>query len=144
MSLIVKRITGTKQRADLQVLQLLCLPNDDPIKCDPNGCSIALYDKRRMIAYALAKPSSSFHKTLYLSRAGVHPNYRGKGLQKDLITLREAWASKHGYEHIVTDTANHNAASMRSLIAVGYRPYWPELVKPWGLRTSVYWRKELK
>lgn len=96
-----------------------------------------------MVAFGLAKPSDRYQRTLYLSRAGVDPRYRGLGLQRQLIALREEWALKYGFEHVITDTANTSVASMRSLMAAGYKPFWPHKVKPWALPRSVYWKKQI-
>jgi GNAT superfamily N-acetyltransferase len=139
----VTRITGPKQKAALRELQLICLPNDTPADCDRGGCAFALYHKKQMIAFGLARKSRGYKQTMYLSRAGVHPDYRGRGFQRELIALREDWARKHGLKYSITDTANSSTSSMQSLIDMGYRPYWPIQVKPWALRESVYWKKTL-
>lgn len=139
----VSRITGAKQKAELRMLQLLCLPSDKPMECDKKGCSFALYDGSRMVAFGLARRSCGYKQTMYLARAGVHPDYRGQGLQRQLIGLREEWARKHGIKYAITDTANSSTSSMKSLIAMGYRPFWPGLAKPWALKESVYWMKTL-
>lgn len=141
--LTIRPIRGPKQRAKLRELQLLCLPADKPAEVEKGGCAFAAYDGTTMVAFAMARPSQGYQKTIYLCRAGVHPDYRGRGLQRELIRLREAWAKSRGFKHVITDTTNDNAPSMRSLIAEGYRPYWPQMFKPWAFKHSVYWRKEI-
>jgi GNAT superfamily N-acetyltransferase len=56
-------------------------------------------------------------------RAGVLPKFRGQGLQRELIGLREEDMRARGIKTAVTYTDPVSAASMRSLIATGYRPY---------------------
>jgi ribosomal protein S18 acetylase RimI-like enzyme len=76
----------------------------------------------------------------YLSRAGVVPEYRGRGLQKRLIRVRVARARKLGAPRVVTYTNPINAASNNSLIACGFKT-----TKPWETATSewLHWRKVL-
>ncbi len=143
MTLKIKKISSNKQKLAMRELQLICLPADTPITCSPKGCAMAVYDEETMVAFALARQSVGYQKTMYLARVGVHPDYRGRGLQKKLIELREGWARKKGFTHSITDTTNESVASMRSLLAAGYRPFWPQLVKPWALKESVYWKKKL-
>ncbi len=58
-------------------------------------------------------------------RGGVLPDYRGHGLQRRMLRLREAEMRRHGLARVVTYTDADGAASMRNLIAEGYRPYAP-------------------
>ena len=58
-------------------------------------------------------------------RGGVLPGYRGHGLQREMLRLREAEMRKQGLNKAVTYTDADGAASMRNLIAEGYRPYAP-------------------
>ena len=58
-------------------------------------------------------------------RAGVMPGSRGQGLQRRMLHLREAEMRAQGLKKAVTYTDADGAASMRNLIAEGYRPYVP-------------------
>jgi ribosomal protein S18 acetylase RimI-like enzyme len=58
-------------------------------------------------------------------RGGVLPDYRGQGLQRQMLRLRETEMQRHGLAKAVTYTDADGAASMRNLIAEGYRPYAP-------------------
>jgi GNAT superfamily N-acetyltransferase len=58
-------------------------------------------------------------------RAGVMPGYRGHGLQRRMLQLREAEMREQGLAKAVSYTDADGAASMRNLIAEGYRPYVP-------------------
>jgi GNAT superfamily N-acetyltransferase len=58
-------------------------------------------------------------------RAGVLPEHRGHRLQRQMLRLREGRMREQGLMTAVTYTDADAAASMRSLIAEGYRPYVP-------------------
>jgi ribosomal protein S18 acetylase RimI-like enzyme len=58
-------------------------------------------------------------------RGGVLADYRGQGLQRRMLRLREDEMRQHGLAKAVTYTDADGAASMRNLIAEGYRPYVP-------------------
>jgi GNAT superfamily N-acetyltransferase len=78
----------------------------------------------------------------YLALAGVMPQYRGRGIQKLLIRVRERFARKLGAKVAVTYTAYLNWASANSLIRMGYTLYSPQTA--WGLKWSLYFRKDLQ
>jgi ribosomal protein S18 acetylase RimI-like enzyme len=58
-------------------------------------------------------------------RAGVMPAFRGHGLQRRMLRLREDEMRREQLGKAVTYTDADAAASMRNLIAEGYRPYVP-------------------
>jgi GNAT superfamily N-acetyltransferase len=58
-------------------------------------------------------------------RGGVLADYRGQGLQRRMLRLREDEMRQQGLGKAVTYTDADGAASMRNLIAEGYRPYVP-------------------
>ena len=58
-------------------------------------------------------------------RAGVMPDYRGHALQRQMLRLREDGMRREGLRKAVSYTDADGAASMRNLIAEGYRPYAP-------------------
>jgi GNAT superfamily N-acetyltransferase len=84
---------------------------------------------------ALATPGSG-----YLKRVGVLKAYRGRGLQRRLITVRERKARKLGLTTMLTDTTD-NPASANSLIGAGYKIFEPSY--KWAFTHSIYWRKAL-
>jgi GNAT superfamily N-acetyltransferase len=55
----------------------------------------------------------------------VLADYRGQGLQRRMLRLREDEMRQRGLAKAVTYTDADGAASMRNLIAEGYRPYVP-------------------
>lgn len=89
-------------------------------------------------AFACLRPSRRWEDTGYMAVAGVLPAWRGKGLQRKLIRKRVAYARALGWHTVITDTMHDNVASMRSLIACGFRPYAPRV--RWGDPDhAVYW-----
>lgn len=68
------------------------------------------------------------HGILFLSRAGLLRKYRGRGLQKKFISLRESFAKKKEPKitSIITYVKKDNYTSLASLIKRGYRIYTPE------------------
>ena len=58
-------------------------------------------------------------------RGGVMPDFRGHGLQRLMLRLREDEMRRSGLKKAVTYTDADGAASMRNLIAEGFRPYAP-------------------
>ena len=95
------------------------------------------YEGAEPIAFAGLRPSLRWEGTGYLASTGVLPKFRGRGLQRRLIRKRLAACSNNGWHTAITDTLNGNWASMRSLIACGFKPYAP--VVRWGDKSAVYW-----
>ena len=99
------------------------------------------YCGREAAGFAVLSPSARWDKTGYLSRAGVLPKFRGRGLQKKLVRVRLRATKWLGWGWVVTDTLSDNPHSMKNLIDCGFRPYEPVIV--WGHSSSVYWRRRV-
>lgn len=123
----------------LRVLQKACLPVDAPYLEISGWYWIGCWNNTP-IAFCILAPSLQWSDCVYLARAGVLREFRGRGLQKRMITIRETLARKKGYVWSVSDTTE-NPASSNSLIAKGYKVYEP--ANPWGFKYSLYWRKKL-
>lgn len=125
----------------LRELQLICLPEDDPIF--PEGgwwwLGYSLINDQP-VAFGILEPSQQWLDTAYLSRAGVLPSCRGKGLQRRLIGLRERMARKKGFTWMISDTTE-NTPSANNLIKAGYKLLDPS--SPWANTNSLYWAKKL-
>lgn len=80
---------------------------------------------------------------VYLLRAGVAPRYRGQGLQSRLVQARLGWAAGQGMQWAWTYTAANNAASMRTLIRCGFRPWAPSSFAGRPPGRWVMWRREV-
>jgi GNAT superfamily N-acetyltransferase len=127
----------------------ICFPVDEPPTIDGAEWVIG-WDGATPAAYCAWKTvrhddvAVGFHY-----RGGVTPAYRGHGLQRRMLRLREARMLKQGLGAAVTYTDADGAASMRSLIAEGYRPYVPTPTTTLsglgrlGRVGFVHWRKTL-
>jgi GNAT superfamily N-acetyltransferase len=133
------KLTDDTKKA-LATMQLHCLPDDKPYFPDVGWWWIGI-DGKQAVAFCLLTPSSQWKDTVYLARSGVFPAWRGKGLQKRMISVREKFARKHGYRWVISDTTA-NPPSANSLISRGYKLYAPS--NPWGYETTLYWRKRLR
>ncbi len=96
------------------------------------------------IGFCGIHPSRVYKRTGYLCRAGIDFEYRGRGLHKRLISVRERWAKKNGMDWMITDTHLHNCASSNALIRAGYRLWKPRKRQLWAsYRNALYWWKKL-
>jgi GNAT superfamily N-acetyltransferase len=92
-------------------------------------------------AFAGMVPFEPFPGVGYLKRAYVMPKHRGHGLQRALLTTREAKARHLGWTLLVSECAADNLPSARNFAAAGYAQAEPE--QRWGAPGSIYWRKDL-
>lgn len=142
MGLIISKVNHknpTIQRV-LRLLQKSCLPADDLYDND-QAVWWVVYDGSIPVGFACAAPSKRWSDTIYLARAGITRQYRGKGLQKRLIKLRCTWAKRHGYTWAISDTTD-NIPSANNLIACGFKMYNPTW--PYGVKETLYWKYALQ
>lgn len=66
------------------------------------------------------------HGTIFLSRAGVLRKYRGRGLQKKFIQIRERFCKYNEKTTIITYVSEDNYPSFVNLIKMNYKIYIPE------------------
>ena len=92
------------------------------------------WHKGERVGYCATIVSDGF---IFMARSAVLPEFRGHGLQKRMLAVREKF---HGAGLYITYTRRSNPASMNSLIGCGYRAYWPEW--RYAGREMVYWCKE--
>jgi GNAT superfamily N-acetyltransferase len=92
------------------------------------------------VAFAGLVPMEPFDGVGYLKRAYVLPQYRGQGLQRQFMQLREEKARALGWHLLVSECAN-NEYSERNFIAAGFERCSPE--QPWGASGSVYFKKKI-
>jgi GNAT superfamily N-acetyltransferase len=130
----------TKVQQELLVLQKACLPHDEPVFPD-NGVWWIGRQGEQNTCFALIQPSYQWMDTAYLARAGVLEAWRGQGLQRRLIRVREAWAKKAGYRWMISDTTD-NVPSSNNLMRCGYKLIEPSA--PWANNMSLYWTKRLR
>lgn len=84
-------------------------------------------------------------KTAVLVRVAVLREFRGKGLHRRLISVREQYARKIRCKQVVAYTSVTNRPSMVALLKSGYEVYFPRLRwdGSWGHKGWVYFRKRL-
>jgi GNAT superfamily N-acetyltransferase len=136
-------------RALIAEMDSICFPIDAPPDIDSARWLIGR-EGPIPAAYCAWKPvehdgiNVGFHY-----RAGVLPAFRGQHLQRQMIRLREQAMRAAGLTAAVSYTDADAAASMRNLIAEGYRPYAPTPsttlsgIGRLGRVGFVHWRKNL-
>lgn len=62
---------------------------------------------------------------LFFSRAGVKKEFRGHGIHKRMIRVREMFAKRNGFHTIITYVIKENVGSFVHLIKDGYKIYEP-------------------
>jgi len=136
MPYTIKRVKLTDQNKKLLAwMDSECFPSDDPYELKRAAWWITYDEEGHPAAYAGISG-------VYLCRAGVMPSDRGRGLQRRLLSVRERFARKTGLTVLITDTVDHNPASVNNLIHRGFVQYLP--AEPWKGKGSLYWQKELK
>jgi GNAT superfamily N-acetyltransferase len=136
----IRSARGAADFETVSELQRQCLPSDAAAPYR-HGSQWWLVRAEDGTPVAFAGVNHIAGKMSYLCRAGVLPAARGSGLQKRLIRVRVAAARRRGSVAVITDTTRANIASSNSLIACGFRTYWPET--RWALSSSVYWLRSL-
>ena len=128
----------------LRWLDAECFPQDKPLVL---GDAFWMLAWRQGLAVGFCgwtpRGARGFHY-----RAGVHHSARGEGLQVAMLGRREEAMRAEGLPVAVTYTEAYSAASMRSLIACGYRPFEADentglVLDPRYWKTMVYWSKPL-
>lgn len=107
----------------------------DPV-WSADGRYWAAFLEREMVAYAGLRVSRQWARVAYFHCSGVLEAHRGHHLQRRLIRARQRWCREIGFTHAITYTMVDNPASARSLLACGFRPYWPGV--QWAGRQA-YW-----
>ena len=105
-----------------------------------DGVYYGAFEDGQLVGFGGYTPSRRWADAVYLHASGVLPAARGKHLQRRLIRARLRHAKREGYVWAHTYTLPENPASSRSLIACGFKPYWPK--NPWAGQ-SCYWHKKL-
>ena len=120
-----RRAVAREDAALIAQMDVVCFPIDTPASFAGANWFIG-WDGDRPAAYCAWKPVEHDDATAgFHYRGGVLPDWRGHGLQREMFRLREAEMRERGIAKAVTYTDADGAASMRNLIAEGYRPYAP-------------------
>ena len=119
-----RRATSREDEAAIARLDAICFPIDTPAVFAGAHWSIG-WDDAKTACYCAWKTVVHDVPVGFHYRGGVLPEWRGHGLQRQMLRLREAEIRDAGLRRAVTYTDADGAASMRNLIAEGYRPYAP-------------------
>jgi GNAT superfamily N-acetyltransferase len=140
--LTIKEVDANEEEYHEELIALHDLTFFDPaVRPDlPRGYWWLVRADGEAIAFCGMTHTFGDWRTGYLKRAGVHKAFRGLGLQRRLITVRERKARKLGMTCMLTDTTD-NPASANSLIGAGYKIFEPQ--HRWAFKHSIYWRKTL-
>jgi RimJ/RimL family protein N-acetyltransferase len=134
----MKRIDRTDPA--LEALELEVLPKDAPYsKLNPRGIWWGEYSPSGELVAATCL-SIWIPGWAFLARTIIKSNFRGKGLQKRFIRVREKYARAHGVHTIVTYTSPDNIISANNLIKCGYLLYIPQ--EKWGIQPFCYYFKK--
>lgn len=134
----IKRVNPKTRAFELDALQLMCLPSDEPCSYKAGDLWFLALDGKAAVGFACIRPLPREPGVWYLARAGVVDTHQGRGIQKKLIATRVRAAKRAGAHTILTDCTSVNYASANSLIAQGFRLFKPG--HPWALPNSLYWR----
>jgi GNAT superfamily N-acetyltransferase len=125
--------------AELHDLDARCFPHrDDKRERFDRGIWWLASEDGRMVGYAAAAVDEH---VLYLTRAGVLPEARGRGLQRRLIRARVQHARRLGLTRCYTYTVPWNWRSTNNLIDCGFRLWLP--ARPWATKNCLYFFRRL-
>lgn len=116
----------------------ICFDGDYPVT-DWDQCTWWIgIEKGTDACYCAIKEINGF---FYLNRAGVMPDFRGRGYQRKMLDKRLKFA---GDRVVITDTVASNTASNNNLIRAGFLMFHPQT--PWKTEhpACIYWRREGK
>ena len=117
-------------------LPLYVREHDFFAKCiEGRGCIVGAQHGENLIGYAvlcipgsgeenygveLGFAQSELEHVGHLAGSGVHPDYRGNGLQSCLVDLRGFYALSAGYHHLCGEVLPGNAISIQNHLSNGY------------------------
>jgi GNAT superfamily N-acetyltransferase len=132
--------TKPEVQAAISWLHAQCFPSDDSLDSS-TGYWWLVRDGVVPIAFAVLREVDSWENTGYMARCGVLEGYRGNGLQRRLLQVRERKARNLGMERVITTTYN-NPRSANNLIKRHFLTYLP--TTKWGAPDTIYWVKNLE
>lgn len=135
----IREVDALRHEFTIIRLQRETFPRDTKAPCSEGYWWLA-FDKDNPVAFACMTDVKTWDHTGYISRVGVLPSHRGKGLQKRLMRACERKARALGWKRMISTTLN-NPPSANNFIALGYRTYEP--ASRWGWTETIYWLKDL-
>lgn len=135
--MLAYRRASARDAETLRALHTLTFPSDTHEDYS-SGLWWIVEDAGEPVAFAGMREARTEPWAIYLSRCGVLPSHRGRGIQRELLKRRLTQAKRHF--HVVITTTLNNIPSANNLIRAGFRLYMP--VDPWGSDQTLYWRKD--
>lgn len=130
-----------RQTSNLDLVKQLhaqCLPDDDWEDATQHW---ALWNDAGRACGFCSVYRLKYERGVYLSRAGVLPGTRGRGLQRRMIQARLRWARTRGLRFAVTYTSLDNYPSIVNLLRCGFVFYDP--ATPWAGPQVHYFMRRL-
>jgi GNAT superfamily N-acetyltransferase len=125
----------------IHAMHMACFSYDIEQRSLDHGHWWVGYEDDEPVCFAGLWPSKIWpDKAGYLVRAAVMPEWRGIGLQRRLVRVRERKARSLRMSFLVSDTCD-NPPSSNNLISCGFRMFEPP--KRWAVDGSCYWRKDI-
>jgi GNAT superfamily N-acetyltransferase len=131
----VKKATTPEDWAAVIDLDYLCFEEVEPVHIS-NQWWIAKIGKTPV---GFAGASIINAKRVFLCKCGVAPEWRGLGLQRKFIRIREWWARQQNAREIITYTICNNIPSANNLISCGYKMYQNKRLR----EDCLSWRKKI-
>ena len=98
-----------------------------------------LWNAGTPVGFCGVRQSETWSDWAFLSRSGILPAARGRGLQRRMVAVREAWARSQGLEGITTYVSNDNVPSLMNLLKCGFFIYDPEFKS--ATKPEAEWRR---
>lgn len=136
----IREVSGRRWVNKLEEMHALCLPSDVQEDYLQGRWWVAFDSAGAPVAFAGAIAVEPDKDLLYLSRVGVLPEARGRGLQRRLMRVIERAHRPH--HSAVVSTTFDNPPSANNFIRLGYVLYEPGT--RWGAEGTCYWIKSLK
>lgn len=144
MSHTIQEVNGTACADEIQRFNSAFKKDFLPLKPRhlTNGFWWLVYSEGKLVGFAGMVPMEPFAQYGYLKRAAVLPEWRRKGIQRDLMALREEKArAATDWTHLISECALENVTSANNHIAAGYRLV--EVERPWA-KDTLFWLKKLE
>lgn len=105
-------------------LHKICFPEDEWYSHKGNTYWLLKNKNKRPIGFCVATDIGD--GIIFLSRAGIIPEYQGRGLQRRMINTRIRYAQNNGYNSVITYVSIENVASAKNLLKCGFELYRPD------------------
>ena len=132
------KLRRTDDISKILILHARCFPGDD---VEPATQHWLLEDEEGKPAGFCSAYRLTWENGIYLTRAGLLPRARGRGLQRRMIRTRLRWGRDIGADFAITYTSLDNGPSIANLIRSGFSVYQP--ADPWVDEPVLYFFRSL-